>query len=93
MNICILDPASQIPSLTLLFPNAEYYAHEQTDDFTYYGQYSQQQNLEKYGFKYRTDWETINSNTYDCLFISVTLSDYYNPLSPILINSFFNLGS
>jgi hypothetical protein len=83
MKLCIIDPAAHIPTLKVLFPEAEYYAHEPDSFFKYITthHYTKQQNLEKYGFEYRTDWETINSNNYDYLFISVPLADFYNTIS------------
>lgn len=89
MKICIIDPAAHIPSLKLLFPEAEYYAHEPDEFFTFSTthHYTKQQNLEHYGFEYRTDWDTINSNNYDYIFISVPLLDYYKPLSESYIVS------
>ena len=67
MKISIIDPAAHIPSLKLLFPEAEYYAHEPDEFFTFNSthHYTKHQNLEHYGFEYRTDWDTINSNNYD----------------------------
>jgi hypothetical protein len=35
MRLCIIDPAAHIPSLKLLFPEAEYYAHEPDSFFRY----------------------------------------------------------
>lgn len=87
MKLCIIDPVAHIPSLKTLFPEAEYYAHEPDDFFRFITthHYTKQQNLENYGFEYRTDWESINSNTYDYLFISVPLADFYNTISTELI--------
>jgi hypothetical protein len=80
MKICIIDPAAHIPTLKTLFPEAEYYAHEPDDFFTYIStkHYTRQQVLQEYGFEYRIDWETITSSRYDYVFISAPLSDYYN---------------
>lgn len=82
MKIAIIDPAAHIPSLKILFPEAEYYAHEPDEFFTFSSthHYTKHQNLEQYGFEYRTDWDTINSNNYDYVFISVPLFDYYDIL-------------
>jgi hypothetical protein len=35
MKICIIDPAAYIPSLKLLFSEAEYYSHDPDDFFTF----------------------------------------------------------
>ncbi len=80
MTVCIIDPAATIPSLKILFPESEYYAHEPDSFFNYITihHYTRQQNLERYGFEYRTNWETINSDTYDYLFICLPLYDFYN---------------
>lgn len=87
MKLCIIDPAVHIPSLKVLFPEAEYYAHEPDSFFTYTTthHYTKQQNLDLYGFEYRTDWETISSDKYDYLFISIPLADFYNTISTELI--------
>jgi hypothetical protein len=86
MKLCIIDPAAHIPSLKTLFPEAEYYAHEPNSFFTYITthHYTKKQNLETYGFEYRTDWDTITSSNYDYVFISVPLADFYNTISPEL---------
>lgn len=87
MKLCIIDPAAHIPSLKTLFPEAEYYAHEPDDFFRYITthHYTKQQNLEKYGFEYRTDWESITSDKYDYIFISVPLADFFDTISTELI--------
>ena len=83
-RICIIDPASHIPSLKLLFPEAEYFSH-QPDHLFHYSHthhYSQSQIESEYGFKFRTDWETIHSDTFDTVFIVAPLLDYYKGLTP-----------
>jgi hypothetical protein len=87
MRVCIIDPVVHIPSLKILFPEAEYYAHEPDDFFKFASthHYTRQENLNAYGFEYRTDWETINSDKYDYLFISVPLADFYDTISTELI--------
>jgi hypothetical protein len=84
MKVCILDPAAHIPALKNLFPEAEYYAHRPDDFFTFINtpHYTPEENLAHYGFSYRTDWETITSDNYDYLIISVPLYDFYKPLLP-----------
>jgi hypothetical protein len=87
MKLCIIDPAGHIPTLKVLFPEAEYYAHSPDDFFTYLTtqHYTKQQMLDRYGFEYRTDWDSINSDKYDYLFISVPLADFYKTISVELI--------
>jgi hypothetical protein len=87
MRVCIIDPAAHIPSMKILFPEAEYYAHEPDDFFRYTSthHYTKQQNLEKYGFEYRTDWESITSTNYDYLFIVFPLADMFDTISYELI--------
>lgn len=87
MKICIFDPAAHIPNLKVLFPEAEYFGHNPDDFFNYISthHYTKQQNLTHYGFEYRTDWESIKSDIFDYLFISVPLADFYNTISPELI--------
>jgi hypothetical protein len=84
MKLCIIDPAAHVPTLKVLFPEAEYYAHEPDDFFRHVttSHYSKQQIRDEYGFDYRTDWNTISSSNYDYVFISVPLADYYDTVSP-----------
>ena len=83
MTICILDPASHIPSLKKLFPEAEYFAHEPDSFFTYIStpHYTQEQMYAEYGLYYRTDWQNITSDKFHTLFIVAPLMDYYNTIS------------
>jgi hypothetical protein len=89
MKIGIIDPAALIPSLKSLFSEADYYAHEPNSFFNYISvhHYTKQENLEKYGFEYRTDWENITSDSYDYLFICVPLLDFYSSatLTPLFM--------
>lgn len=87
MKLCIVDPACHVPSLKVLFPEAEYYAHEPDDFFRYTStqHYTRQQNMEKYNFEYRTDWETITSANYDHVFIVFPLADMFDTISVELI--------
>ena len=87
MRLCIIDPAAHIPSLKILFPEAEYYAHEPDDFFRYIStrHYTKQENMEKYGFEYRTDWESITSTNYDYVFIAFPLADMFDTISYELI--------
>ncbi len=87
MKVCIVDPAAHIPGLKLLFPEAEYYAHEPDEFFTYVttNHLTKEANKSMYGFEYRTDWETISSKNYDTIFICAPLADYYDTISPELI--------
>ena len=80
MSICILDPAAHFPSLKLLFPEAEYFAHEPDAFFTYTStaHYTKEQIAREYGFAYRTDWEAITSAKFDTVFIVAPLIDYFN---------------
>lgn len=84
--ICIIDPAAHFPSLKTLFPEAEYYAHEPSEKFTYTStvHLNNEQFKKEYGFSYRTDWETITQKNYNVVFIVAPLLDYYNTLSPEL---------
>ena len=87
MRLCIVDPAAHIPSLKTLFPEAEYYAHEPDDFFRYTTthHYTKQDNFQKYGFEYRTDWESITSANYDYMFIVFPLADIFDTISYELI--------
>lgn len=84
--ICIIDPAAHFPSLKVLFPEAEYYAHEPSENFKYIStlHLTNEQFTKEYGFSYRTDWETITHKQYDVIFIVAPLLDYYKTLSPEL---------
>ena len=83
MNICIIDPASHIPSLKKLFPKAEYFAHEPDSFFTFTStpHFTRDQVYAEYGLYYRTDWQNITSDMFDTLFIVAPLMDYYNTIS------------
>ena len=83
MTICIIDPASHIPSLKKLFPKAEYFAHEPDSFFTFTStpHFTREQVYAEYGLYYRTDWQNITSDTFDTLFIVAPLMDYYNTIS------------
>lgn len=83
-NICIIDPASHIPTLKVLFPEAEYYSHQPDRLFHYTStyHYTQAQNEREYGFKYRTDWETITPDRYGTVVIVAPLLDYFKGQSP-----------
>jgi hypothetical protein len=87
MKICVIDPVAHIPSLKTLFPEAEYYAHEPDDFFKFYPtqHYTSKENFDRYGFYYRTDWETITSDKYDYLFICVPLYDFFKVYEPDLL--------
>ena len=79
MRICIVDPACHVPSLKTLFPEAEFFSHE-PDEFFRFGatnHATKEENFKSYHFYYRTDWEAINSNNFDTLFIVAPLLDYY----------------
>jgi hypothetical protein len=79
MRLCIIDPAHNLPGLTRLFPEADYYAHE-PDNFFNYSWTCHMQNHEfegHYGFRYKTDWSTITSDNYDYVFIVFTVYDAY----------------
>lgn len=90
MKLCIIDPAAHIPSLKILFPESEYFAHEPDGFFRYITthHYTKQQNLETYGFEYRTDWDNITSYKFDYLIICAPLWDYHNSntLAPLFKN-------
>ena len=83
MTICIIDPASHIPSLKKLFPKAEYFAHEPDSFFTFTStpHFTRDQVYAEYGLYYRTDWQNITSDMFDTLFIVAPLMDYYNTIS------------
>ena len=83
MAICIIDPASHIPSLKNLFPKAEYFAHEPDSFFTFTStpHFTRDQVYAEYGLYYRTDWQNITSDMFDTLFIVAPLMDYYNTIS------------
>jgi hypothetical protein len=86
MKICVIDPASHIPSLKILFPEAEYFAHEPDSFFTYIStsHYTKQQIRNEYGFEYRTDWSSVTSNNFDVLFIVAPFIDYFNVITTTL---------
>jgi hypothetical protein len=86
MSICIIDPASHMPGLKYLFPEAEYFAHEPDAFFTYVSthHYTKQQNLQEYGFEYRTDWNAITDKQFSVVFIVLPLMDYFNVVTTIL---------
>lgn len=80
MSICILDPASHMPGLKYLLPEAEYFSHEPDAFFTYIStqHYTKQQVFQEYGFEYRTDWGAITDKQFTTLFLVLPLMDYYN---------------
>lgn len=77
MKLCILDPAHNIPGLKILFPEADYYSYNPDNFFTYSAiNHMDNDNFKKYyGFNYLTNWNSINSNDYDILFIAIPLFD------------------
>jgi hypothetical protein len=79
MRLCIIDPAHNVPGLTRVFPEAAYYAHEPDGFFNYtWTQHMTNSDFERqYGFRYRTDWDTITSANYDHVFIVFTVYDAY----------------
>ena len=79
MRLCIIDPAHNIPGLTRLFPDADYYAHEPDSFFNYsWTNHMSNDEFEKqYGFRYKTDWSPITSENYDHVFIVFTVYDAY----------------
>ncbi len=81
MKICVLDPAAHIPSLKILFPDAEYFAHEPDSSFRYptTPHYTSEENFAKYGFRYRTDWDAIQSSQFTTLFLVAPLLNYFDP--------------
>ena len=85
MVIGIIDPASHIPSLKQLFPEAEYFSHEPDSFFTYSAapHYTKEKIYKEYGFNFRTDWNAITSDNFHTLFIVLSVMDYYRtfPLS------------
>lgn len=86
MKICVIDPASHFPSLKILFPEAEYFAHEPDAFFTYVStsHYTKEQLRNEYGFDYRTDWNSITSKNFDVVFIVAPFIDYYNVVTTSL---------
>jgi len=79
MRLCIIDPAHNIPGLTRLFPEADYYAHEPDSFFNYsWTHHMPPHEFERdYGFRYKTDWTSITSVNYDYVFIVFTVYDAY----------------
>jgi hypothetical protein len=79
MRLCIIDPAHNMPGLTRLFPEADYYCHEPDAFFNYsWTQHMNNSDFERqYGFRYRTDWSSITSDNYDQVFIVFTVYDAY----------------
>jgi spore maturation protein CgeB len=79
MKLCIIDPAHHLPGLIRLFPEADYYAHLPDTFFNYYWtNHMPPAEFEKYyQFQYRTDWNSITSENYDCVFIVFPLYDAY----------------
>jgi len=77
MKLCILDPAHNIPGLKILFPEADYYSYNPDNFFTYSAiNHMDNDNFKKhYGFNYLTNWNSINSDDYDILFIAIPLLD------------------
>ena len=76
MRLCIIDPAHRINGLTLVFPEAHYFAHKR-DSFYDYEYYSVDEFKSQYGYEYKTDWSMISSDNYDYVFIVFTLYDAY----------------
>jgi hypothetical protein len=76
-RICILDPLHNIPGLTLLFPEADYYAYEPDQHCNYY--WTNHMNVAAfesvYKFRYRTDWDSIRKESYDVVFCVMPLLD------------------
>jgi len=82
-RICILDPASHIPSLKTIFQEADYYAHEPDSRFHFNTtqHYTKQQIYDTHGFYYLTEFSNITSTNYDILFIVAPLKDYFSSIS------------
>jgi hypothetical protein len=77
MKLCILDPAHNIPGLTRIFPDADYYAHQPSHCFNcHWTNHMTNDDFQKhYGFRYKTNWSDINSYNYDYIFIVYNLYD------------------
>jgi hypothetical protein len=84
--ICIIDPAGHIPTLKTLFPEADYFSHEPDSFFTYLStkHYSKDEFQKEHGFIYRTDWDSIQSSTYDTVFLVAPFIDYLSHIATYL---------
>lgn len=78
-KLCILDPASHVPGLKRLFPEADVFSYESDKPFRWHAfNYPPRDEIQKeYGYLYRTDWESITSETFDTLFIVAPLLNYF----------------
>lgn len=70
MKIAIIDGVNQDIGLNILFPDADYYINNTEIDKSL--------NMKKYNIIPRYDWENINDNNYDYLFIIIALYDVKN---------------
>ena len=85
MKIAIIDCINQDIGLKILFPEADYYIHNEESCTIDYRQDSYQH----YHFTPNTDWTNIHDENYDCLCIVVGLRDaYYDniELPPHIVN-------